>query len=229
MPYARMFSNYHNFPGVSDLNRSLPEKTTCWSGSSIQFVEQKGKRQDLGFDSLYEPRIFLKGEVKTRQESWHDFFNAMIWHAFPLVKSYLNKNMFYLFDENAKFPWVGPPKNRNSIQDILTMFDEGGCFLVHVKNSCGDVTCTLPYLYGHGFYERLAYGDKDLSAYTINLNVQENFLELNDLEKLKTIDEVGKNKLQEVFIQKSFSEFYALSYFKMKEFIDKHFFNFPNK
>ena len=184
MAYGSVFSKFQNWPTVEDLNRWKPNPVISFLSHNICFVEQKGTRQKKCFSSLYEPRVFLKGEVNTRFSSWHDFFNALVWYSFPKVKSTLNMRQFVAFDERASFPWKNPLQKRSREQDLLTMFDEGGCILVHFKNR------SLPFLFGHGFYERIAYGDKDLSACTMEIQLDFDFscplhfLEMSALKKL---------------------------------------------
>jgi hypothetical protein len=35
---------------------------------------------------VYECRIWETGEVETRPDNWHDFFNALVWLSFPQTK-----------------------------------------------------------------------------------------------------------------------------------------------
>lgn len=169
MPYGHVFSKFVQWPTVTDLNQHRPDHVQTFLSHNLCFVEQKGSRNaKKSFSTLYEPRIFLQGEINTRKENWHDFFNAMIWYTFPKTKSALNMRQFIAFDENAEFPWKSPPKNRTREQDFLTMFDEGGCILVHFQ---GAHSFSLPFLFGHGFYERIYYGDSDLSASTLHVKL----------------------------------------------------------
>jgi hypothetical protein len=168
MPYGSIFAKFKNWPSIGDLNKYKPNYVCSFLSQSICFVEQKGARLPKCFSSLYEPRIFLKGEVNTRVHSWHDFFNALIWYTFPRIKSVLNMRQFIAFDERADFPWSRPTQTRTREQDFLTMFDEGGCILVTLS---GHKNISLPFLFGHGFYERIAYGDRNLSACTLEINL----------------------------------------------------------
>jgi len=167
VPYSLVFSKFAEWPSIDDLNQFKPKHVRSFLSHNICFVEQKGSRQEKCFASLYEPRIFLQGEVSTRSNSWHDFFNALIWYTFPKIKAALNMRQFIAFDERADFPWRKPPPTRTREQDFLTMFDEGGCILVHIPSK----NISLPFLFGHGFYERIAYGDRDLSASTLEITL----------------------------------------------------------
>lgn len=173
MPYAKFFSNKTDWPNLNVLNKFKPSGIKSWTGQEINFVLQKGTRTKEGFEGLYEPRIFLTGEVRTRLQNWHDFFNAQIWYNFPKSKSALNMRQFIAFDENANFPWNSPPSLRIREQDFMTMFDEGGCILAYTKNF------TLPFLFGHALYERILLGENNLSMCTIKIPCPDNFINLS--------------------------------------------------
>ena len=51
------------------------------SGQRIRFVPP----QDDG--KAYECRIWERGEVETRPDNWHDFFNSLVWLSFPHTKN----------------------------------------------------------------------------------------------------------------------------------------------
>ncbi len=182
MPYAKVFSNFMDWPSLKDLNAKIPYSIYSWSGQKINFVLQKGMRSQVGFESLYEPRIFLLGEVRTRLENWHDFFNAQIWYSFPRTKAALNMRQFFAFDELADFPWNKSPLKRMREQDYMTMFDEGGCIIAKINQK------KIPFIFGHAIYERMILGDRDLSMCAIIIECEEKFLSLNLKEKLRYLD-----------------------------------------
>jgi hypothetical protein len=168
MPYGGHFSKFEKWPTIDCLNQWKPRHVRSFLSHNISFVLQKGMRGEKCFERLYEPRIFLQGEVNTREHSWHDFFNALIWFAFPKIKATLNMRQFIAYDEHCAFPWKTPNPSRTREQDLLTMFDEGGCILVHFTKG---TSAHVPFLFGHGFYERIYYGDKDLSACTLSISL----------------------------------------------------------
>lgn len=217
MPYTRVFSKFKEWPQVFHLNEFKPKQVQSFLSHNICFVEQKGVRQEKCFESLYEPRIFLKGEVNTRKNSWHDFFNAAIWYTFPKTKAVLNMRQFIAFDERAQFPWKNPLQTRTREQDLLTMFDEGGCILATFhspsKNSSEKEQVTIPFLFGHGFYERIYYGDKDLSACTISVEMDFNYSpdEKNMVDMIAEIDSHVSQILADRNYYKKESAFQRLS------------------
>ena len=60
--------------------------------------------------------------VATRTENLHDWFNALAWLAFPRTKARLNAM------HAAAIPHEGGQRGR--LRDMLTIFDEGGAFVV---------------------------------------------------------------------------------------------------
>lgn len=182
MPYGQIFSNHSNWPTLEELNNSKPKNLKTWSGFDLKFVLQRGRRRFEGFDSLYEPRIFLQGEIRTRLENWHDFYNALIWYVFPKIKASLNMRQFIAFDEHADFPWKFPPKARTREQDYLTMFDEGGCILAKTKDF------QIPFLFGHAVYESMTFDDPDVSMCCFDISCPESFLNISLIDKLHYLD-----------------------------------------
>lgn len=102
-------------PSVAQLNRNLLV-------DGIAFVGQGPKSEN--FEEGYEPRIFLKGEVQSRENSWHDFFNALVWQTFTKTKKVINKLQYEL--QKSRYP----DKNRTPAENMLTLFDENGAIVM---------------------------------------------------------------------------------------------------
>jgi hypothetical protein len=85
------------------------------SGRAIRFVAPAGK-------AGYELHIARTGEVPTRPDSLHDWFNALVWLAFPRTKARLNAM------HAAQIPREAGQRGR--LRDMLTIFDEGGALEV---------------------------------------------------------------------------------------------------
>ena len=86
------------------------------SGKPVHFVPPRKK------DTYYEIRVYESGEVETRPDNWHDYFNALAWLAFPRAKARINAM------HAAEMPNEGV--RRGPLRDLLTIFDEGGA-IVH--------------------------------------------------------------------------------------------------
>lgn len=74
-------------------------------------------------DAYYELKVFETGEVATRPESAHDWFNALVWLAFPRAKARINAL-------HARELPRDPQGRRGPLRDLLTIFDEGGAIVV---------------------------------------------------------------------------------------------------
>lgn len=85
------------------------------SGRPVRFVAPGAKER------YYEVKVFETGEVETRPESFHDFFNALVWLAFPGTKARINAM------HAAQIPREGGRRGR--LRDLLTIFDEGGAIV----------------------------------------------------------------------------------------------------
>jgi len=90
------------------------------SGKPVRFVPP-GKK-----DSYYEIKVHQTGEVETRADNWHDYFNALAWLAFPRTKARINAI------HAAEMPKEGG--RRGPLRDLLTIFDEGGA-IVHCDDA----------------------------------------------------------------------------------------------
>ncbi len=116
------FKNFSQWPNISDYKNSFKQQ-----GLDIKPVPQA----DIisCFEEQYEPRVYLKKELQTRTENWHDFFNAMIWLKFPETKKTLNKLHYYQATKREK------GSNRSTLENRITQFDECGAIIISNDNS----------------------------------------------------------------------------------------------
>lgn len=85
------------------------------SGRPVRFVPPGAA------DPYYEIQLFETGQVQTRPDNRHDFFNALVWLAFPRTKARINAM------HAAEIPREGGRRGR--LRDLLTIFDEGGAIV----------------------------------------------------------------------------------------------------
>jgi hypothetical protein len=85
------------------------------SGRPVRFVPPGAR------DAYYEVRVFESGQVETRPEGLHDWFNALAWLAFPRTKARINAL------HAAEIPREAGRRGRR--RDMLTIFDEGGAIV----------------------------------------------------------------------------------------------------
>lgn len=110
---------------VDDLNADLLCKLKVSLLSDTQadlkkrFVCQDSMPQDTRY---YEQVIFEDDIIPTRKNSWHDFFNGLIWFQFPLSKAYLNSLHISEINQHGLNP-------RTKVRNHITHFDECGVVL----------------------------------------------------------------------------------------------------
>lgn len=86
------------------------------SGRDVRFVPPAAS------DPYYELGVYESGRVATRPESAHDWFNALVWLAFPRAKARINAL-------HARELPRDPKGRRGPLRDLLTVFDEGGAIV----------------------------------------------------------------------------------------------------
>ena len=86
--------------------------------SAPDFVHQ----DNLPAGQAYEAHIFQTRTVPTR-DNLHDFFNGLVWLAFPQTKRRLNEL------QAAEIARTGVGATRGPLRDALTLFDENGAVL----------------------------------------------------------------------------------------------------
>ncbi len=183
-------------------------KLDCWP--DLRFLEQQFKDHQLkvkpvqqadkpqAFIDHYEPRIFLRNELQTRTENWHDYFNAMIWLTFPETKTSLNEIHY----KAAKQRTMGT--NRSAIENTITLFDECGIIIISDKPELLEMIQkhewkTLFYthkndfgkhihciVFGHAMYEKALTPYIGMTAQA--LLIHSNKLVKNNIPDLKAID-----------------------------------------
>jgi hypothetical protein len=103
-----------NFPGSALLNGLLPPGLENAAGKVIRF------RTSAELPGVaYEKHIFETGEVSTREEHWHDLFNALVWCRLPLLKVAMNAVHYDHIEEEEN-------GRRGGQRDALTLLDECG-------------------------------------------------------------------------------------------------------
>lgn len=107
-----------DWPAGEQLNRL---KALHSPGLATGFIDQS--RADMS-GQYYEEYIFLHNQIPTRERSWHDLYNALIWMLFPNVKRYLNR----LHVEDITHHGLSP---RSAKRNRITHFDECGIVLAY--------------------------------------------------------------------------------------------------
>jgi hypothetical protein len=124
---AVRFAEDATFPAPERIDDVLRDRVP------VRFVRASQKDKEP-----YDARIVNDGMVRTRNESWHDFLNALVWATFPLAKTALHRRQHGLVVPKAP--------RRTPEGDALAMLDEGGFFLPN------------RVVFGHAIYEGLVLG-----------------------------------------------------------------------
>lgn len=115
-----------DWPALDAYNALLDPGITSLNGARLKFAPQSPKPVSL--EDKYEARIYLRGEVQTRTENWHDLFNALVWLAFPLTKATLNARHYEAIVQSTH------SANRGKTRDALTLFDESGIVVLYSED-----------------------------------------------------------------------------------------------
>lgn len=110
--------NGATFPNARELNKLLPVDLRSDGGCVIRFVPAR----DLP-GIQYEHHIYTTGEVSTRENNWHDLFNALAWCRFPRLKVAMNARHFR--EKNS-----ASGHSRGKKRDALTLLDESGAIVI---------------------------------------------------------------------------------------------------
>lgn len=168
------------------------------SGLPLQLVPPGNSSDDLG----YEMRLHLRGELECREHNWHDFFNALVWLAFPRAKAALNARHAQVLA--ASRGAAGP--GRGAVRDALTLFDESGVIVLSADAGLlqllrdfqwrtlfwtrrADVMRNMRFvLFGHALCEKMLKPYKGITGHGLLLDVDREFLELPPPAQLVQMD-----------------------------------------
>ncbi|MBT8063225.1 MAG: DUF3025 domain-containing protein [Gammaproteobacteria bacterium] len=118
------------FPGPARLNARLDGRARSSGSHLIRFVPSSALAQ-----VDYETHIYQTGEVSTRENNWHDLFNALCWYKWPQLKGAMNRRHYLSMTGHAQ-------AGRSSDRDVLTLFDECGAVLVSPSHSALNAVIT---------------------------------------------------------------------------------------
>ena len=197
------------FPGLDEYNALLAQRQppiAVQSGKPLRFVAQEAGR--LPFAGQYEPRCYLEGEVQTREDNWHDLFNALVWLIFPQSKAAINARHYrsLVAGEGRKEPGE-TGSQRGSGRDMLTLLDESGVLVPCADAELAGMLRDFRwkelfwhnrerlagamgfYLYGHGLYEKALRPYVGMTGQGLILAVESGFFGWPEDRRLTHLDE----------------------------------------
>jgi hypothetical protein len=175
---------------VAELAWRFPMHTE--NGRQVRFVPPQA-------DGLaYECRIWESGEVETRPDNWHDFFNALVWFRFPKTKIAVSARHV-----RAMTP---AGEARGPVRDALTHFDECGIVVLSARPELLDLLRQFAWkklfveqraavqqdmrfvIFGHATYEQLLAPYRGLTAKAVLYEISEDWLRWSEEEQLVELD-----------------------------------------
>ena len=205
-PVLSPLLNLSQWPTVDVLDSELfgqKNRFTSLAGADIKLVCQDEKANEL--EQHYAPRIYLQGEIQTREQNWHDFFQAATWAIFPRTKVAINALHYpaakHRFDNKL------PKGSRTTLENSLSQFDECGVIIYSTRNdllnmvrnfewhklfwsSRESLDCEFGCLvYGHAIYEKAINPYVGLTAKAILLDVEADIFDDPIEKRIMKIDE----------------------------------------
>lgn len=226
---ASAFVHLNAWPTADDFNLIL-QKNPVTSRENFRVVEQDTHQH--AFHEGYEQRLFLKNELQTRTESWHDFFNFLVWTTFPKTKSLINQLQF----QDAKQQHELHSKQRTPLQNRLTLFDENGIVIVCrspelislLKNREWKKLFWLRrdevkshmrfFIIGHSIYEKMLSPYIGMTAHGVilsfsdkkNSKLNSDFFHSSLAQQIKIVDEFSAEYLSEMSGKEKIEKFSPL-------------------
>lgn len=197
---------WSDWPGCAGLLALLDEPIILSSGMPL---DMKAQDDSLPFPEMgYEERIYKKGLISTREQNWHDLFNAFIWLLFPKTKILLNE----LHMQELK---KQPGKKRTAARDAITHLDESGVIIastdasllnalkkhqwqkVFVQSRSQWLAKNLSekqqigaFVFGHGMYEKAFKPFIGFTGKAYCLKVAEDFYKQDKMAQYRMLDQL---------------------------------------
>jgi hypothetical protein len=184
--FASFTQGWPDLDTYQQLLDALPQPILTQAGQHLRIVPQDARPQR--FEEHYAPRIYLTGELQTRRDNWHDFFQFLTWLLFPKAKAAINA--LHVPHAQARLAGGGDPGRRTPLENMLSLFDEGGAVVLasdpdllqlirdfHWKtlfwerraDLARDLRCIV---FGHAVYEKALQPYVGMTANAILLEVE---------------------------------------------------------
>lgn len=206
LPWAEKFSHFkHDWPGLYDYQKLLDELDVpiqTLAGEKLKIVQQDGKPGH--FNEHYAPRVYFTGEVQTRTENWHDFFQFLTWFMFPKTKAVINS--VHVPAAQKRIENEVDLGRRSPVENMLSLFDEGGAVILCSDESLLQLIREFSWkelfwhrraeldhklklvTFGHALYEKGLSPYVGMTANCILFHVDEELIQQNNQTQLDWID-----------------------------------------
>ena len=204
--WAEKFSQFKDaWPELKDYQYVLDnaeQSIQTLSGKQLKIVQQDGKPGH--FNGHYAPRIYLTGEIQTRTENWHDFFQFLTWFMFPKTKAVINS--IHVPAAQSRIEKDTDLGRRSPVENMLSLFDEGGAVILCSDESLLQLIRDFKWkelfwqrrdelseklklvTFGHALYEKGLSPYIGMTANCILLHVDEKVLQQTNQKQLDYID-----------------------------------------
>jgi len=205
--WAEKFSEFKDsWPDLKNYQQildDLPQPIKTLSGKTLKIVQQDGKPGH--YSEHYAPRIYLTGEIQTRTENWHDFFQFLTWFMFPKTKAVINS--IHVPAAQARIDGNSDLGRRSSVENMLSLFDEGGAVILSSDDSLLQLVRDFKWkelfwqrrdelesklnvvTFGHALYEKGLSPYVGMTANSILIKVDDELLKKPNHQQLYWIDE----------------------------------------
>ena len=202
-PLSQYINNWPSLADLQDLIDHAWHPIHTLSGNKLTVVPQDDKPQT--FEEHYAPRIYLRGEIQTRTENWHDFFQVISWILFPATKAAINARHYHAAKHRTET--LNLPGRRNPVENLLSLFDECGAIVVSSNPALlqsivdfqwkelfwrqrgrlqHELSCIV---FGHAFNEKLIKPYIGMTANSLLLALDKTCMGLPPQELLQIIDQ----------------------------------------
>ena len=204
--WAEKFSQFKDaWPELKDYQSVLDnaeQSIQTLSGKTLKIVQQDGKPGH--FNEHYAPRIYLTGEIQTRTENWHDFFQFLTWFMFPKTKAVINS--IHVPAAQSRIEKDTDLGRRSPVENMLSLFDEGGAVILCSDESLLQLIRDFKWkelfwqrrdelseklklvTFGHALYEKGLSPYIGMTANCILLHVDAKVLQQTNQKQLDYID-----------------------------------------
>jgi hypothetical protein len=192
------------FPSAEQLNALSQSFHSKWQGPHFVAQSELGEEETR----YYETIIGEDNVVPTRENNWHDLFNALIWIQFPKTKGLLNalhvddintfgisprtarRNRITHFDECGVVLALETPKENEKaeLEQFLTSLATHNWHDVFINQRnkwAGDVT---PFIFGHANLEMMLNPFIGLTGKWLAVAVPEGFSQLSEWQQRNEVD-----------------------------------------
>ncbi len=123
---ARRFAALTRWPSVAEIDEVLRDRTPVRFVAAAPTPRGRRRRAPIDASQLYDGRITLEGVVPTRERSWHDLLNAIVWARVPRAKLAIHRAQYEAARARLGGAVLRIPGTRSRREDVLAMLDEGG-------------------------------------------------------------------------------------------------------